>query len=492
MNNVGQEIDHSLASVRDILMRGERTKRQEEIPVDLIVTENALIDPQHAESLAESMMGDRKQISPVTLAARLVDGQVTYLIIDGFHRAEGKKIIQNHTGEKQSMLAVVLYGCTDEELYDLRVLAASSVKSIKFARMAEWMKQSFLNARWENTKIPNLIRGQQITLSQVFSLVNSDGSGGRLHLAPGEAEELKSWALKKSKQWGQSIPSLMIDMRTVELSAPDLVQRVRTGGGGKDGKGVLTRARLAAIAKNLPGDWEAQRLFVDLAVDQNILAEDLDFLSFVYIRAREAGDLDTMTAVLAHPEKYLNPPRPVETDEKPSHTAEPDPSDGQAVVSHKKERRQHTRKTRNLSDRLEKQNIAGKLINEESVIKMYKVAEVVNLLVNNILDREGDNLEILRLPTEGTMSLNTKDRVLSLNGASVQLEFVESRLMTIFYVLEGFMIPVKLLAAINKNFGNIPIQNSVNSLRGKILKLSDEAAIELVTQPNGDCVWLQE
>lgn len=467
-------------------MTRERTKRQEEIPVDVIFTESALIDPQHAESLAESMMGERKQISPVTLAARLVEGKITYLIIDGFHRVEGKKMIEDRTGEKQSMLAVVLYGCSDEELYDLRVLAASSVKAIKFARMAEWMKQSFLSTKWENKKIGSLIKSDQITLSQIFSLAQNDSAGARLHLEFSEAQELKSWAIKKSKQWGQSVPALMADMRTVELAAPDLVQKVRTGGGGKDGKGVLTRARLSSIVRNLPGDWETQRTFADLALEQNILAEDLDFLSFAYINAREAGDLVTMTAILANPIKYLNPPEPPLTDQEHSPSADP------VFALPSRERKHYIKRTRSGPNVAEKENIAGRSVTEGSVIREYKISEVVNLLVNNILDREGESLEVLRLQGTGTLCLNTKDRILSLGGVTVELDFVESRLMTIFYVLEGFTIPAKLLTAVNRNFGSHPIMAVVNSLRGKILKLSEEAATELVVKPNGDCTWLKE
>lgn len=153
----GEAVDYSAYSAVDLLQMEVRTERQEEIPVDLIVQESALIDPDHAQNLAESMMGDRKQISPTTVRARLVTDEggtsVVYDVIDGFHRSEGKRIIQQLTGEPQTMKTIVLYGCLDEELFDLRVLAASSVKSIKFARMAEWMKKSFLSTKWQNERL---------------------------------------------------------------------------------------------------------------------------------------------------------------------------------------------------------------------------------------------------------------------------------------------------------------------------------------------------
>jgi hypothetical protein len=469
-----KEIDHSFASARDLLMRGERTKRQDEIPVDFIITENALIDPQHVESLAESMMGDRKQISPVTLAARLEGGQVVYHIIDGFHRTEGKKIIQNKTGEKQSVLAVVLYGCRDEELFDLRVLAANSVKSIKFARMAEWMKKSFLATRWENKRIGSLIVAQMITLSQVFVLAQTDSHGSRLHLEPGEVEELKNWALKKSKQWGKPVGALVSDMRIVEVAAPDLVQMVRSGGGGKDGKGVLTRARLETIVKNLPGDWEVQRQFAELALERNILAEDLDFLSFSYREAREAGDAETMAKAISEPEKLLNPVARVEPpDQNPVHL----------IAREGRPRRKHVRRNRDTDERH---------VSEQETLKKYKLVEIANSLINNILAKEGDSVDLLQMPRLGTVKLDSRKRTLSLSDAEVELEPIEARIMATMYVLEGTHIPLRLLSALNGDIGAKGVQDVVGSLKDKLNRLSEIAAYELTVNPDGTCSWLQE
>jgi hypothetical protein len=483
MTNPRRETDNSFSSARDLLMSGERTKRQEEIPVDLIVTENSLIDLQHVESLADSMMGDRKQISPVTLAARLESGQLVYHIIDGFHRTEGKKMIQRKTNERQSVLAVVLYGCKDEELFDLRVLAANSVKSIKFARMAEWMKQSFLATRWENRRIGSLIVAKMITLSQVFILAQTDSHGSRLHLEPGEVEELKIWALKKSKQWGKPVGALVSDMRIVEVAAPDLVQMVRSGGGGKDGKGVLTRARLETIVKNLPGDWEVQRQFAELALERNILAEDLDFLSFSYREAREAADAETMTKILSEPEKLLNPVARAGIEEGAGSSKLPDQNPVHLIAKGERPKRKHIRRNRDTDERH---------VSEQETLKRYRLVEIANSLINSLLAKEGDNLDLLHLPLLGTVKLDSRKKTLSLSEVEVELETTETRIMATLYVLEGIRVPLRLLSALNGDIGVKGVQGVVESLKEKLNRLSEVASYELTVNPDGSCVWLQE
>ncbi len=292
---------------RELLEKGIKTELQEEVSIDSVRVENSLIDPLHAQMLAESMMGERKQISPTTLRAKLENGEIVYDVIDGFHRSAAKRMIQDITKEPQLIKAIVLYGCPDEELYDLRVLAASSVKSIKFARMAEWMKSSFISTKWKNEGISDFIDRGDLTLSQVFQMALSNNSGRNLGFTPDQSTEIKEWAEKKSKQWGKPLGTIMIDMRTVEASAPDLVQKVRSGGGGKDGKGTLTLARLNAIVENLPGQWEIQRQFVSLAIDKNIVADDLDYLAFSYKNFQEAEDTKMMEVILTNPDFLLHP-----------------------------------------------------------------------------------------------------------------------------------------------------------------------------------------
>lgn len=475
-----EAVDYSSYSPVDLLKMEIRMERQEEIPVDLIVQESALIDPQHAQNLAESMMGNRKQISPTTVRARLDSERVVYDNIDGFHRTEGKRIIEQLINEPQSLKTIVLYGCGDEELFDLRVLAASSVKSIKFARMAEWMKRSFFSTHWQNTRIHELVEKEEITLSQVFNLAQFDSSGKNLGLNPEEVIELKGWAGKKSKQWGRPLSTLMVEMRTVELAAPDLVQRVRTGGGGSGGRGILTRARLEAIVTNLPGDWETQRLLVDLAIEKNILAQDLDFLSWSFVQAREASDQPTMTKILTQPELLLNPQPVVVQEGKPENL-------NQLFYSRIPLRKKYYRRTLQRSLGAEKPTIA---VDENKILRKHQIPEVIRLLMETILADKGEDLTILNLP-KGQLILNLKSGMMRFNEQAVELTDGETELMTVFSLLEGMVISDKLLSLIVQTESRTSTRETVVSLKQKMAELSQEASWELWVGRKSGYSWLR-
>lgn len=467
-----EAIDYSRYSPKELLMMGVRIERQEEVPIDSIVQESTLIDPEHAQNLAESMMGYRGQISPATIRARLDNQAVVYDVIDGFHRRDGIRLIQGITNEKLTLKSMVLYGCSDEELFDLRVLAASSVKSIKFVRMAEWMKRSFQSTKWENHRIQDLVKKEEITLSQVFSLAQVDSSGKILRLEPNEVTELKAWAKKKSKQWARPLSTIIQEMRMVELAAPDLVQRVRIGGGGKSSKGVLTRAILEAIVTHLPGDWETQRLLADLAIDRNILAVDLDFLAWSYAQAKEAADENTIAKILNEPELLLNPPKPIITEDETavaemwSETVFPVPRRRRSSIC--------------------------ELTNESKVLRKYQVLEIIRALTETILADKGNDLLILHLSGGEGLNLNIKSGVMKLGEKYVELTDKESELMTIFSLLEGMNISDKLLSVISPNPSKVGTQEAVRSLKEKIAVLSEEAAQELRLGRKGTYSWLAE
>lgn len=481
MTMAKEAVDYSSYSPVDLLKMEVRTERQEEIPVDSIVQESALIDPQHAQNLAESMMGNRKQISPTTVRARLDGERVVYDNIDGFHRTEGKRIIEQLINEPQTLKTIVLYGCGDEELFDLRVLAASSVKSIKFARMAEWMKRSFFSTHWQNNRIYELVEKEEITLSQVFNLAQFDSSGKNLGLKPEEVIELKEWAGKKSKQWGRPLSTLMVEMRTVELAAPDLVQRVRTGGGGSGGRGILTRARLEAIVTNLPGDWELQRQMVNLAISKNILAQDLDFLAWSYAQAREASDQSTMTKILTQPELLLNPQPVVVQEDTPEDLS-------QLPYSRSPLRKNYHEKVFLPSVEVKKPTMP---VDENKILRKYQIPEIINLLMETILADKGKDLTILYLP-KGPITLNLKSGIMKHNEQTVQLTDRETKLMTIFSLLEGTIISDKLLVLIVPAGSRTRLRGAVVSLKQKMAELSLEASWELRLDRKSRYRWLKE
>lgn len=225
-------------------------------------TEFAIVDDSHANELKQSMAQERGQISPIVVRAREVDGQIRYDVIDGFHRTEGMRRLG-----KNIISARVLYGCDDEELFDQRILAASSVKSVQFPRIAAWINNSFSETAWSK---------KGLTATQAFGITVADSESSRQGLTVEEVSELKEWARKKCGQWGRTTADTYRILRIVSKSNPELVKEVRTSGGGKDRRARITPERLAAIALTLPGEeyFEAQAAVMDYVLEERLYAEE--------------------------------------------------------------------------------------------------------------------------------------------------------------------------------------------------------------------------
>jgi len=274
----------------ELLEKGIKTERLEMVSVEDVVLEGCIVDEEHIDNLARLMEGPRGQISPVTLRARDIgNGKIHYDIIDGFHRIPALLKIGRPLVE-----AVVVYGCPDEEMYDLRVVAANSVKSVQFARVASWMKASFAQTEWAK---------KGLTLSQILALAVSDSSGTRLKLSPQEVERAKEWARVKSKAWNRPIATLWETARAVEAGAPDLVANVRVGGGGPHSrKGELSPARYRAIVFPLQGEYDLQRKVAKMVIYHNLDAEEASALAHRVARVADLPEL--LNKILDNPFVY--------------------------------------------------------------------------------------------------------------------------------------------------------------------------------------------
>lgn len=251
-------------SFQEILESGMRGQASEKVNLTSIIQEDGITEKDHVDKLAKSMLLPWGQINRVVLAAEVKDGQRSCRVIDGFHRTEGLRL--NHY---QTIKAEVMYGLTEEEVYDLRILAANSVRSVQFARVAMWMEKAYAETLWSK-------RG--FTLVQVFSLANNNTPGKKLGLTPSEATEMKAWALTKAELWHRTVSTILQERILIDKADPDLVKMVRTeAGGGKEGSGVLNPARLKSIVEELPGqkNFELQQSLVALQRDKNFDALQL-------------------------------------------------------------------------------------------------------------------------------------------------------------------------------------------------------------------------
>lgn len=251
-------------SSMEILEKGLRVKRLEEIPVSSLHLEGALTDQAHIDELRGMIEDEGGLIIPLGVCAFFNENRrVIYEIFDGYHRGSALEALGWPFAD-----AKVLYGRSREELYDLRVVSASSVRSVSFSRLIVWMQNSFEETDWYNK--------YNLSLAQVLGLAWQDSSGERLGLEPEIAEGAKTWARQKAKRWGRKDAAVLYQtMLAVENSSLDIVKMVRISpGGGKDGKGVLNPARFMAMVAELPRDISAQKFMMKLIINNNLLKEE--------------------------------------------------------------------------------------------------------------------------------------------------------------------------------------------------------------------------
>lgn len=262
--------DLTMLSPFDILKSEERAEREEIISLPSVLTDYALVDSSHAEELGNSMQSERGQLTPILVRARLKDNEdkIVYDVIDGFHRTEGRR----SKGE-ETIRATVLYGCNDEELYDLRILAASSVQSVQYPRLAEWMTRSFNTTGWA---------ASGLKVHQAFGVALNDTSVPRgARLTKDDVAELKQWANDKVKRWGKTLSATYQILLVVSNADPDTVKQVRSGvSGGKDRQGKITPQRLAAVVNKFPGEafYSAQRAILNYAIQERFSASEVEWL----------------------------------------------------------------------------------------------------------------------------------------------------------------------------------------------------------------------
>ena len=273
--------EYSDLSPLEIIRSEKKVRRIETIPVEKIIQDTAIIDDFHATQLGESMAGEDGQMSPIAVWAREKNGEVVYEVIDGFHRTEAMSRIGQKTIE-----AVVKYGITTEKLYTLRILAANSVKSVKFSRLALWMEKAYEETPW---------KAKGLTIQQVFGLAVTDRETSYLNLSKEELKNVKEWANKSARSWQTSVANILSVLRIVANADPELVKKVRESSGGKDRTGRITPARLEMTAMALPKNYPAQNALLEYAVEERLTAEETSNLARQLALAIEdvpEGDID--------------------------------------------------------------------------------------------------------------------------------------------------------------------------------------------------------
>src|SRR3989344_4881490 len=113
-------------------------------------------------------------------------GGIFYDVMDGFHRAEGRRMC-----DEKTVRATVVYACSDAEMVDLRILAASSVQSVQFPRLASWITQAWKQTEWAK---------KEIKVVQAFAMTMNDSDSSRSKLLSNEdIPQVRDWVREKCR-----------------------------------------------------------------------------------------------------------------------------------------------------------------------------------------------------------------------------------------------------------------------------------------------------
>ncbi len=275
--------------LREVIKAREVFVRQEMIPLGGIALGGMIIDENHASELGDLMVGKWGQTQAIAVRCRVggnTINDVHYDILDGFHRVAGLL-----ARDGKEIKAEVYYNCNDEEMYDQRIVAANSVKSVKFARMAFWMNGAWAQTPWR----------KQLSVAQAFGLTNSSSSGKILGINEEEVEKIKQWCTTKAKRWLSEVGTIYQDLRLVEEANKDLLMRVRSGSFVSGGL-ALTRSQFEVIVKAFPKsnsssrNEQIQARIAELANSQSLSTPQLE--SFVAeLKQQPAINQDTVTEV---------------------------------------------------------------------------------------------------------------------------------------------------------------------------------------------------
>jgi hypothetical protein len=237
------------------------------VPAHLIDHEEVPVNHDHVTQLAASMRseaalrGGGGQIIPALVGH--VPDQPLLKIMDGFHRDAAIMINAGPDPEEPpEIFCTIRLNCTMEDIWDFRILTATTQETVSFARVVEWIGKAWAATQWS----------EKISAVQAFSLTRTDSSGKILGLTANEVKGIKAWVQDKSDKWRMTASSIHTDLSTAEDADPELVKQVRPRESGRKLEQV-TPLHLRIIAKALPDQYELQNIAARVAVENNLNAQ---------------------------------------------------------------------------------------------------------------------------------------------------------------------------------------------------------------------------
>jgi len=200
---------------------------------------------------AKEPNGRNGQIDPVILGE--IEGEPLYRVIDGFHRCAALK-----KGEIGEVVATIM-PTTWEEVIDLRIMTARTHKVVQFARVVDWVNDSWERTPWAD----------RFNVTQAFVLYKSSSAAKRMGISGSEVSEINDWVRAKCNKWDLSAAVIYNHLSVASIADPQLARNARYRISGSKLE-EITPGHLKVIAKALPLRFDMQRLAADTAVARNL------------------------------------------------------------------------------------------------------------------------------------------------------------------------------------------------------------------------------
>ncbi len=278
---------YNLPNGVELLDRQDTNLFLAKIPIALSDRSDVPTDEPHVENLKRLMSRESEhrtmggQLTPGLVAQALdEDGNYQIYLCDGFHRSEALAREAFEKGEPNpTFYATLRLNCTLEDIYDLRIVSATSHKPVTFARIVTWAQKAWDLSPWGK-------RG--VLIGQAFSLITVPKySGERLPLTTDELGQVKEWVQDKCDLWGYAPHSIHQHLMVAQKANPRLIELTR-------GSGVFTQTHLRQLVEVLPLDYNLQESAANLIISQKLKSWQARIMASELANANSAEEISNI------------------------------------------------------------------------------------------------------------------------------------------------------------------------------------------------------
>jgi hypothetical protein len=230
-----------------------------------ILKHDVPVDAGHVERLVHSIR-QKGQLAPLYVWGGVEEQnekQGSYQIIDGFHRTAAMRRLG--LSEAQCYVAY----CDEETFRDLRITSAVIHKSVTFARVVKWVRESFAETTWS----------QRMSPSTAFQ--------GKWHLDGAEAHALNRWLRDKAELWGMSLHKIGEILEIADKISPRIIPHIRELAPGELPTGIVVTPKAVAAVAKITKDHDYQELALQKVVQEGLSATEAAELAREIVRKGE-------------------------------------------------------------------------------------------------------------------------------------------------------------------------------------------------------------